>query len=397
MIETNNIYYLRSNDNTLKELGECGGALTTLMKFILEKKIVDGVLTVKKNNDIYDVVPVLISDYKKLGQTAGSLHCGTSNIANILVKYFDDFPDMKLAVTVKPCEAKTILELANHDKINLDNIIMVGVNCGGTFPPVSTQNMIEEIFEVDADQVINEEIENGKFIIKIEDGSKKEININQLEKGIYGRRSNCRRCELNIPTSADIGFGNWGVMGDYVNDYSCVEVFTVRGAEILDNAISSGQISIEETSTEAVAIRHKIDKSMVDLAKKWQLQDFKGELNNDILSIFSLYHDEFQKCIKCFGCRNVCPICYCKECTLEINTPEWVDKGQIPPSSLFHIERLIHMVESCTNCGQCEDVCPMDIPLAKIWNQINLKIKELKDTPGMDNQLVLFEYFKRTE
>jgi formate dehydrogenase subunit beta len=290
-----------------------------------------------------------------------------------------------------------MLELANHDKINLDNIIMVGVNCGGTFPPVPTRNMIEEIFEVDADQVINEEIERGKFIIKIEDGSKKEININKLEKGIYGRRSNCRRCELNIPTSADIGFGNWGVMGDYVNDYSCVEVFTVRGAEILDKAISSGKIFIEETSTEAAEIRHKIDKSMVDLTKKWQLQDFKEELNNDILSIFSHYHDEFQKCIKCFGCRNACPICYCKECTLEINTPEWVDKGQIPPSSLFHVERLIHMVESCTNCGQCEDVCPMDIPLAKIWNQINLMIKELKYFPGMDNQLVLFDYFKRTE
>jgi formate dehydrogenase subunit beta len=56
------------------------------------------------------------------------------------------------------------------------------------------------------------------------------------------------------------------------------------------------------------------------------------------------------------------------------------------------------MVESCTNCGQCEDVCPMDIPLAKIWHQINQKINELKYSPGMDKQdLDLFEYFERPD
>jgi len=26
---------------------------------------------------------------------------------------------------------------------------------------------------------------------------------------------------------------------------------------------------------------------------------------------------EFQKCIKCYGCRNICPVCFCKECSLE--------------------------------------------------------------------------------
>ena len=395
MIETNHVYYLRSADKNLSELGECGGALTTFMKFLLEKKIVDGVLTVKKNKEIYDVVPVLITDYNKLNETAGSLHCGTSNIAKILVKYFDDFQDKKLAITVKPCETNTILELANLDKINLENIIMVGVNCGGTFPPVPTRNMIEEVFEVDADQVSNEEVDKGNFIIITEEGSKKEININNLEENRYGRRSNCRRCELNIPINADIGFGNWGVTEDYANDYSCVEVFTVRGAELLDKAITSGQIVIEKTSDDANKIRHKIDKSMVDLAKKWQFKHFKDSQNNDILSVFFMYQDEFQKCINCFGCRNACPICYCKECSLESNTPEWVDKGQLPPSPLFHLERLTHMVEYCTNCGQCEDVCPMDIPLATIWHQINLKIKELNYSPIIDNdQLILFDYSK---
>ncbi len=404
MISKNQIYYFTSSDGEISKLGECGGALTTLMKFLLEEQIVDSVLTVKKSNDVYDAVPVLICDSEELGETAGSLHCGTLNIAKILVKYFQEFPDMKLAITVKPCEAKTIAELDLRDKINLNNLILVGVNCGGTFPPVPTRHMIENIFEVNADEIINEEIDSGKFIIEMEDGSKKEMNIDHLEENrsrennyIYGRRTNCRRCEMNIPSPADLGFGNWGVMGEYAGDYSCVEVFTDRGAEVLDKAIATGFLIVEEPSKDAAKIREKIDNSMVNLARKWQINEFEGT-KNDILSIFTSYHGEFKKCIKCFGCRNACPICYCQECTLELSAPEWIDKGKIPPSPLFHLERLIHMVESCTNCGQCEDVCPMDIPLAKIWHQINLRVNELKYSPGMDSKdLVIFDYFKRPE
>jgi len=413
--QSNPVYYLRSSDNEISELGECGGALTTLMKALLEMKIVDGVLTVKKNKDLYDAVPVLISDTQSIGETAGSLHCGTLNIAKILVKYFDETPDLKLAITVKPCEANTLLELDKRGKINLKNIIMVGVNCGGTFSPVPTINMIKKILGVKADQVINEEIGQGKFVIETVNGFKKEISIDQLEKGIYedkrevnsdkkeikriyGRRTNCRRCEMNIPTNAHLGFGNWGVTGDYIGEYSCVEVFSKLGSEILDKAIEAGFLLVEEVPKEALEIRKKVDESMVNLARKWQIQDFEETEEDIILNIFSSYHSEFEKCIKCFGCRNACPICYCQECTLELSSPEWVSKGKIPPSPLFHLERLIHMAESCTNCGQCEDVCPMDIPLAKIWHQINPKINDLKYFPGRDKQdLVLFEYFKRPE
>ena len=416
------IYYVRSSDTKIAELGECGGALTTFMKFLLESEMVDGVLTVKRGTDIYDAVPVLICDSCEIGETAGSLHCGTLNIAKILVEYFDEVPDMKLAITVKPCEAETILELDKRGKINLNNFILVGVNCGGTFPPVHTRNMIRNVFRINPDEIINEKIEEGKFISENKKGLKKEISIDQLEKGIYenpeeigenslefkadkngktviyGRRSNCKRCEMNIPTSAHLGFGNWGVLGDYSGEYSCVEVFSELGAEILDKTIEAGFLLVEEVPKEALEIRKKIDKSMANLAKKWQLQDFKETEEDIILNIFSSYHSEFEKCIKCFGCKNACPICYCQECTLELSTPEWVSKGKIPPSPLFHLERLIHMVESCTNCGQCEDVCPMDIPLAKIWHQINQKINELKYSPGMDKQdLDLFEYFERPD
>jgi len=31
---------------------------------------------------------------------------------------------------------------------------------------------------------------------------------------------------------------------------------------------------------------------------------------------------------------------------------------------MFHLRRFAHISDSCINCGQCEELCPMEIPLA---------------------------------
>ena len=80
------------------------------------------------------MVPVLIEDPEDMVKVAGSLHFGTLNMANIINRYLDGAQDMKIAVTVKPCDAMTLVELIKRENVNQDNIIMVGLNCGGTIP-----------------------------------------------------------------------------------------------------------------------------------------------------------------------------------------------------------------------------------------------------------------------
>ena len=68
------------------------------------------------------------------------------------------------------------------------------------------------------------------------------------------------------------------------------------------------------------------------------------------------------KCIKCYSCREVCPLCVCKHCELEDS--KWVKPGEIPPDyPIFHIIRAYHLAGKCVGCGECEKACPMDIPL----------------------------------
>lgn len=79
---------------------------------------------------------------------------------------------------------------------------------------------------------------------------------------------------------------------------------------------------------------------------------------------------EFQKCIKCYGCRNICPICFCEECSLENDM--LVATGPLPPDvPIFHLVRAVHMAGRCVDCGLCETVCPMNIPLRLLYRKVN--------------------------
>ena len=394
MVQINDMYYALSPDEEISTKGECGGAVTSILKFLLEEGIVDAVLAVKKGSDLYDAVPTLITNPEEVIESAGSLHCGTLNMAKIVGKYLDGAKDMKIAVTTKPCDAMTLVELIKREEIDGDNVLMVGVNCGGTMPPVKARQMIEKFYETDPDEVVKEEIAKGKLIIETKNHEEQEISIDELEDAGYGRRTNCRRCEINIPRMADLALGNWGVIGPLSGKATFVEVFSEKGADVLGKAIEAGALNTQEPIPKGVEIRANIDKIMAKLAGKWQAKDF-DESRGEIFATMAQYMDQFDKCIKCYGCRESCPICYCENCCLESNNgPDWLSKD-LPPSPLFHMERLIHMVESCTNCGQCEEVCPAEIPLAKIWHEINLKLQETYGfTRGMDEKMPPLSYFQ---
>ena len=93
--------------------------------------------------------------------------------------------------------------------------------------------------------------------------------------------------------------------------------------------------------------------------------------------------EAFDRCIKCYGCRNACPVCICDTCVLEEAC--WVEHGRIPPSLPFHLIRIYHVVDKCVGCGMCEAACPMDIPLSRLHLPLLHKVKELfRYEPGAD-------------
>jgi formate dehydrogenase subunit beta len=93
---------------------------------------------------------------------------------------------------------------------------------------------------------------------------------------------------------------------------------------------------------------------------------------------FTRWINEFQKCIKCYGCRNICPVCFCAECSLE--HPDLIRTGELPPEvPIFHLVRAVHMAGRCIDCGLCEEACPMDIPLRLLYRKVNQIVSDIFD------------------
>ena len=378
-----NMYIARSSDETILERGESGGAVTSVLKCALENGDIDGVVTVRsKNGDRFSGLPVLITNPDELMDTAGSLHSSIPNIPRFVKEYLDGAAKMKLAVVGKPCDIRAIIELQKRMQIDLDNVTLIGLNCTGTISPAIARKMYSENFKVNPSDVVHEDIDDGKLTITLKDGTSKSLDLAKLEKKGLGRREICRRCEFNIPTFADLAFGKWGT--EKKEGGTFVEVYSDKGQSLIKTAIEKGCINTSTPTKTNIETRERKDKIALEEAKEWRERDFAPLLKMDLQKRYKYWTEEFSKCIKCFGCRDACPICYCETCLLEANR-EFLVGGEIPPNGIFPLTRLAHVADSCIGCGQCQDACPMELPLSKLFTLVNSQLNEIFDyVPGTD-------------
>lgn len=93
-----------------------------------------------------------------------------------------------------------------------------------------------------------------------------------------------------------------------------------------------------------------------------------------------LWQDEFSRCIRCYGCRQICPMCYCPKCVAEQTMPAWFSKSNsLEGNFAWNVTRAMHLAARCIDCGECERACPVGIPLRDINKKIEKDIKELFD------------------
>jgi formate dehydrogenase subunit beta len=365
------VYLAWSTDDRILERAEHGGVVTSLLAFMLDSGMVDAVLAIEpRNGNRYEGVPTLITDPERVIETAGSLHCASPNIARCLKTYVDGATDIKVAVTGKPCDIRAIVELAKRKQVARENVILVGLNCTGTLPPAAAKRMCREAFGVDPDEVTREDIEDGRLTLTLQDGTEVSRDLSELESEGYGRRENCRRCDVHIPIMADLACGKWGTGGDKA---TCVEVCSQTGSDVLAKAVKAGAITVERPSSEALQVRARKDREATDAARAWQERHFAEMRGTSSGQRFAYWTEQFSQCIKCFACRDACPICYCSDCYLEADRG-FIAAGQVPPDIMFPVLRTIHVADSCVNCGQCQDGCPSELPLSRLAHMLNVEV-----------------------
>ncbi len=319
-----------------------GQVVRTVVEKLLESEIVEKVLAFGTGLDGDDLIPLFIED-RADAQKISFVSYYPSNLTRLLKDYGNK--QKKIAMVLRACDARGLVELAKRNQVKRNNIYMIGIECSGVAEP----NTVKE--------------NDGDIYIYAETmmlGSKKKpVDLNLV-------RENCRRCEYPLPTMADISCR-------ITQDGTTVSVYTAKGDEIVAAA-----------GIEAEKVEEPPANELADRAKEWQEKQFSALKELGAEKRLTYWLRQFDKCIKCYGCRNVCPVCYCKECVLG-PTRIVVKHGEYPPERMFHLTRLAHIADSCVNCGMCTAVCPMQIPLTKLYHMLNKELGSIFNyESGMD-------------
>ena len=113
-----------------------------------------------------------------------------------------------------------------------------------------------------------------------------------------------------------------------------------------------------------------IEKS--DLGNPLKDKELLAELNKlSPAERFAYWQKELSKCIKCYACRQACPMCYCTRCTVEVNQPQWIPVQSNTHGNMeWHILRAMHLAGRCISCGECGRACPVGIPCHLLTMQL---------------------------
>jgi ferredoxin len=150
-------------------------------------------------------------------------------------------------------------------------------------------------------------------------------------------------------------------------------LFVAEEGATLTVTTASGTIAVpkaEVLKDNCRTCRHKNPVIYDDLAGPLVEESLPADPFADVTAIEAMSSDEkwsffgtlLKDCIRCYACRNACPLCYCPTCFVDESNPQWVGKGQDPTDvRTFHFLRAFHCAGRCTDCGACEQACPMGI------------------------------------
>ncbi len=100
---------------------------------------------------------------------------------------------------------------------------------------------------------------------------------------------------------------------------------------------------------------------------------------------WQFWQRQFDRCLRCYACRAVCPLCYCDSCIVEKHRPQWISPAiDTVNNTAWNITRALHLAGRCTGCDECARACPAEIRLDLINRKLELEVARHFGAPELD-------------
>jgi formate dehydrogenase (coenzyme F420) beta subunit len=243
----------------------------------------------------------------------------------------------KAIVVAKGCDSRALVELIKENQVARDQLIIIGVPCEGMID----RGRIET--EMGRGAILETEEREGNLIVR---GASFEKALDRKEY-LY---DHCKVCTHPVPALYDVLLGQpEGIDG-------------LRAKRALEGEAPAAPPL--EGATRAPVIDAFTDVETfgsLDTEERW-----------------AYLTQEAGKCIRCYACRNACPMCYCPECFVDSSRPQWVGKSTgLSDTMIFHLVRAFHLAGRCVACGACEQACPMGVDIRKLNRKLQKDVLDL--------------------
>jgi len=281
----------------------------------------------KRSTYGFEAAPVVIKDASEVDQLIFDATC-VQNPASFMaleekrpVPRGEEPDTRKVAVMVKGCDSRAIVQQLVEKAYARDDVIVLGVPCQGVIDRRKAGKLFGE-----AATPVSAKVDMEKVAVDM-GGEVKTVDRKDI------LMDKCLRCRYPNPVVSDF------LLGEEVekwadDEFTDVDEFAKMGPE-----------------------------------EKWKF-----------------WEEQFSKCIRCYSCRNVCPMCYCVECVVSKLRPQWTRRStDISENTAYHIQRAWHLAGRCIECNECQRVCPVDIPIMTLNRKMTRDVKEMFDyEPGVD-------------